>query len=151
MIRSPALLAAAGACALAFTASCATTPQPAATAPVAWQSVAKTDAQEAFVEGGSIRSIDGTIEAAVRQDFAQPQAAAKQGNTYLSTRSLYRFDCAQRRISMKEVRAYEGAGLQGAQVQKATSSDRNLQWLEAPKGTVFGALLDHVCAAAPGA
>jgi hypothetical protein len=151
MIRMPALRAVAGACALAFAASCATTPQPAAPAPVAWQSVAKTDAQEAFVEGGSIRSIDGTVEAAVKQDFAQPQAAAKQGDTYLSTRSLYRFDCAQRRIAMKEVRAYEGAGLQGAQVQKATSSDRNLQWLEAPQGTVFGELLDHVCAAAPGA
>jgi hypothetical protein len=133
------------------TISCTTTQQSPAPAPVSWQSVAKTDVQEAFVESGSIKAVAGAVEAAVRQDFTQPQPAAKQGSSYLSTRSLYRFDCAQRRIAMKEVRAYEGTGLQGAQVQKATSTDKSLQWLEAPKGTVFGELLDHVCAAAPAA
>jgi len=115
-----------------------------------WQSVAKTDNQEAFVNGSSIATVGEQIEARVKQNFALPQPSAKKGKTYLSSRTTYRFDCAQRRMAMKEVRTYAGSDLQGEPVQKATSSDKNLQWLDAPDSTVFGELLDHVCGASPG-
>jgi hypothetical protein len=110
-----------------------------------WQSVAKTDLQEAFVNTSSIATVGGQLEARVKQNYAAAQPAAKKGKSYLSTRSLYRFDCAQRKIGMKELRAYSGADLQGEVVQKATSKDKNMQWLPAEERTVFGELLDYVC------
>ena len=110
-----------------------------------WQSVAKTDNQEAFVNTSSITTVDGQLEARVKQNYAQAQPSAKKDKSYLSTRSLYRFDCAQRKIGMKELRAYAGADLQGEVVQKATSKDKNMQWLPAEERTVFGELLDYVC------
>lgn len=115
-----------------------------------WQSVAKTDNQEAFVNGSSIATMGEQLEARVKQNFALPQPSAKKGKTYLSSRTTYRFDCAQRRMAMKEVRTYAGSDLQGDPVQKATSSDKNLQWLDAPDSTVFGELLDYVCGRSPG-
>lgn len=115
-----------------------------------WQSVAKTDNQEAFVNGSSITVVGEQLEARVKQTFALPQPSAKKGKTYLSSRTTYRFDCAQRRMAMKEVRTYAGSDLQGEPVQKATSSDKNLQWLDAPDSTVFGELLDYVCGRSPG-
>jgi len=114
-----------------------------------WQSVAKTDNQEAFVNTASITTVGGQVEARVKQNYAQAQPAAKKDKSYLSTRSLYRFDCAQRKIGMKELRAYAGADLKGDVVQKATSKDQNMQWLPAEERTVFGELLDYVCKAAP--
>ena len=114
-----------------------------------WQSVAKTDHQEAFVNTAAITTVGGQLEARVKQNYAQAQPAAKKDKSYLSTRSLYRFDCAQRKIGMKELRAYSGADLQGEVVQKATSKDKNMQWLPAEDRTVFGELLDYVCKAAP--
>jgi hypothetical protein len=115
-----------------------------------WQSVAKTDSQEAFVNVASITDVAGMPEARVKQNYAQPQPSAKKDKTYQSTRSTYRFDCAQRRIGMKEVRAYPGTDLQGDAVQKMTSSDKNMQWNDAPKDTVFGRMLDFVCSKGPG-
>lgn len=119
-------------------------------APDKWQSVAKTDNQEAFVNGASITLVGDQPEARVKQNFALPQPSAKKGKTYLSSRTTYRFDCAQRRMAMKEVRTYAGSDLQGEPVQKATSSDKNLQWLDAPDSTVFGELLDYVCSKSAG-
>ena len=121
-----------------------------ATAADKWQSVARTDNQEAFVNGSSITAVGPQLEARVKQNFTQAQPSAKQGKTYLSSRTTYRFDCAQRRMAMKEVRTYSGSDLQGEPVQKATASDKNLQWLDAPDSTVFGELLGYVCSRSPG-
>ena len=63
-----------------------------------WQSVAKTDNQEAFVNTTSV-AVGGYLEARVKQNYALPQPAAKKGKTYLSSRRTYRFDCAQRRMA----------------------------------------------------
>lgn len=115
-----------------------------------WQPVAKTESQEAFVNLASIKIVGGMLEARVKQNFAQPQPSAKKDKTYLSTRSTYRFDCAGRRVGMKEVRAYPGTDLQGDAVQKMTSSDKNMQWNDAPSDTVFGHMLDFVCSRSPG-
>lgn len=114
-----------------------------------WQSVAKTDNVEAFVNTSSIATVGGELEARVKQNYAAPQPAAKKGKTYLSSRSIFRFDCAQRRIGMKELRFYAGADLQGEAVGKATARDKNMQWQAAEPRTVFGELLDYVCKGAP--
>ena len=129
-------------------AACAQTPaakREAAVAGAQWKSVAVTDNQEAFVDTVSVASVAGFVEARAKQNFNQPQPAAKQGATYLSALNTYRFDCASRTVAMKELVAYEGPDLQGAVVQKATSGDKNLRWLDAPSGTVFGSLLDYAC------
>jgi hypothetical protein len=135
-----------GALALAVTA-CATAPQTAAIGQ--WQSVAKTDLQEAFIDPSTLAIVGGYVEAGTKLNFAQAQPSAKKDKSYRSARNTYRFDCAQRRVAMKEIRAYEEPDLQGAQVQKATSSDKNLQWLDAPERTVFGELLDYACRNVP--
>ena len=115
-----------------------------------WQSVAKTDQQEAFVNTSSIVAAGTQVEAKVKQNFVTPQPSAKKDKTFLSSRTTYRFDCAGRRLGMREVRTYAEADLQGAAVQKATSSEKNLQWLDAQQQTVFGEVLDYVCSKAPG-
>jgi hypothetical protein len=132
---------------LSTTVAHAQSPDPAATDK--WQSVAKTDNQEAFVNVASIKLVAGMPEARVKQNFAQAQPSAKKGKSYLSARSTYRFDCAQRRVGMKELRAYPGLDLQGEVVQKATAADKNMQWNDASERTVFGELLDFVCGKAP--
>lgn len=134
----------AAACTLVL-ANPAAVAQTAAPAMDKWQSVAKTDTQEAFVKAGSIVAVGAQLEARVKQNYVQAQPAAKAGKSYLSSRTTYRFDCAQRRVAMKDVRAFAGSDLQGGEVQKATSRDKNLIWLDAAPKTVFGELLDHVC------
>jgi len=114
-----------------------------------WQSVAKTDNVEAFVNTSSIATVGGQLEARVKQNYAAPQPAAKKGKTYLSSRSIFRFDCAGRQIGMKELRFYDGTDLQGEAVGKATASDKNMQWQPAEPRTVFGEVLDYVCKGAP--
>ena len=101
------------------------------------------------VDHRALATVAGQLEARVKQNYAQAQPAAKKDKSYLSTRSLYRFDCAQRKIGLKELRAYSGADLQGEVVQKATSKDKNMQWLPAEDRTVFGELLDYVCKGPP--
>jgi hypothetical protein len=128
-------------------AACAQTPasKSAAQAAVDWQSVATTDNQQAFLDVSSLTEIGGFVEARTKQNFTQPQPSTKKGETYLSALNTYRFDCAQRKVAMKRLEAYAGADLQGPVVQKATSTDKNLRWLDAPESTVFGELLDFAC------
>lgn len=129
-------------------AACAQTPtakREAVVAAAQWESVAVSDNQEAFVDAGSVATIAGFVEARTKQNFNQPQPSAKKGETYLSALNTYRFDCGQRRVAMKELVAYASPDLQGPVVQRATSNDRNLRWLDAPAETVFGELLDYAC------
>jgi hypothetical protein len=115
-----------------------------------WDSVAKTDGQEAFVNTSSIVVAGAQLEAKVKQNFAEAQPSAKKNKSYLSSRTTFRFDCTGRRMAMKEVRTYAGSDLQGDPVQKATSGDKNLQWLDAGESTVYGEVLDYVCGHSPG-
>jgi hypothetical protein len=135
--------------ALATAAPFAAAQQPATPAAPKWQPVVKTDTQQAFVNRQSITAVEGAFEAKVKQDFAQPQPSAKKDKTFLSSRTTFRVDCTQRRLAVKEIRAYAGADLQGDQVQKMTSSDKYLQWLDAPADTVYGKILDYVCLTGP--
>jgi len=115
-----------------------------------WDSVAMTDSQEAFVNTSSIAVVGAQLEAKVKQNFAEAQPSAKKNKSYLSSRTTFRFDCTGRRMAMKEVRTYAGSDLQGDAVQKATSGDKNLQWLDAGESTVYGEVLDYVCGHSPG-
>jgi hypothetical protein len=113
--------------------------------PVQWEPVTKTDNVEVFVDPASIHAAGTGLEVTVKQNYAQPQPAAKKGKSYLSTGNVYRIDCAQRRLGLKDLRAYDGLDLQGKLVQKATAKDKNMQWLDAPERTVFGEIVDFVC------
>jgi hypothetical protein len=116
---------------------------------VQWVSVAKADTQEAFADPASLTFTGSMVDVRAKQNFASPQTAAKKDKTYLSSQSTYRVDCAARKVAYKDIQAYEAADLQGAVVQKATFYEKNLQWMDAPKGTVFGELLDYACEHAP--
>ena len=115
----------------------------------AWESVAKADSREAFVDPASITLAGTQVEVRAKEKFSAPQPAAKKDKTYLSSQSTYRVDCAGRKLAYKEIQAFPEADLQGKVVQKAKFSDKNLQWMDAPSDTVFGELLDYACQHAP--
>ena len=64
-------------------------------------------------------------------------------------RTDYRIDCTPRKIAMVESKFYSGTDLQGDEIQKASRNDRNLIWMDAPRATVFGEILDYSCKHAP--
>ena len=114
-----------------------------------WVSVAKSDRTELFVRPASLKREGAWLSIRTKQNFVEPQPSAKKGKTFLSARNEYRIDCAFQKIAYREMRAYEGLDLQGAVVQKAKSGDKNLKWLDAREGTVFGELLEYACDNAP--
>jgi hypothetical protein len=114
-----------------------------------WVSVAKSDRVEVFVRINKLSRTGDIVTARTKENFVEAQPAAKKGKTYLSARNDYRIDCAQRKVAYAEIKAYEGPDLSGAVVQKATATDKNLQWMDAPESTVFGELLDYACKNAP--
>ena len=114
-----------------------------------WVSVAKADTQEAFVDPASLTSNGTMVELRAKQNFSMAQPTAKKDKTYLSSQSTYRFDCSGRKVAYKEIQAYPEPDLQGKAVQNAKFYEKNLQWMDAPPGTVFGKLLDYACEHAP--
>jgi hypothetical protein len=130
-----------GACAFVLVASTALAGAPAPEPQ--WQSVAKTDLQEAFVDVRSRAPVAGGFEVAVRYEYASPQPFGRA--TFQSARNVYRLDCAAGRIADRENRVYAEHGLGGRQVAKSTRSARNLAWRDAAPHTVDGVVLDYVC------
>jgi hypothetical protein len=114
-----------------------------------WHSVATSDSEEAFVNTASIKLVGTTVEVRVKENFTAPRESAKKGKTFLSSKTTYRLDCAARRIAMAKMAAYPGKDLQGEVVQEASRNDRNLIWMDAPRATVFGEILDYGCRKAP--
>ncbi len=121
----------------------------AATSP--WYSVALSDSEEAFVRTDSIQLVGTQVQLRAKENFLAPRDAAKKGKTYQSTRTDYRLDCAQRKVAMLKTEAFAGSDLQGEVVQKASRNERNLIWMDAPRATVFGEILDYGCKHAPAA
>jgi hypothetical protein len=111
-----------------------------------WKSVAKSDNQEVFVDDGSIRERDGFVEAVTRYEYAQPQPYGKK--SFQSARTVYRFDCAARRVADRENLVYAGPQLSGDKVGDATRSTKNLVWRDTVQGTADGAVLFYVCSKA---
>ncbi len=103
----------------------------------------------AFVNTNSIKPVGTTIEVRVKENFTAPRPAAKEGKTFQSTRTVYRVDCASRKIAMAKTEAFPGKDLQGDVVQKASRNDRNLIWLDAPPATVFFEIVTYTCRHAP--
>ena len=110
-----------------------------------WQPVAESDAKQVFFNAESLKRAGDLVTVWAKENYSSPQPAAKKNRTYLSTRVEYRLDCAQRKVATASVKAYPEAELGGEVVQKASWSDKNLQWLDAPAGTVFDAMLNYAC------
>jgi hypothetical protein len=122
---------------------------PAAHAQDEWVSVAKSDRTELFVKPSTLKWDGDWLSIRTRQNFVEAQPSAKKGKTFLSARNEYRIACAHQKVAYREMQAYAELDLQGAVVQKAKSSEKNLMWMDAPEGTVFGALLEYACDNAP--
>jgi hypothetical protein len=114
-----------------------------------WYKVAISGNEVAFVNTSSIQRVGDHVQVRVKQNYLAPVASAKKGKTYQSARTDYRLDCEQRRLAMVETRAFAGPDLQGDVVQKASRSEKNLIWMDAPRASVLGEILDYGCKHAP--
>ena len=114
-----------------------------------WLSVAKGDRTELFVKPSTLKWEGQWLSVRSKQNFAEALPTAKKGKTFLSARNDYRIACAHRKIAYSRMEAYAEPDLQGAVVQKARSGEKNLKWMDAPEGTVFGGLLEYACSNAP--
>ena len=114
-----------------------------------WYKVAISGNEIAFVNTSSIQRIGNHIQVRVKQNYLAPVDSAKKGKTYQSARTDYRLDCEQRKLAMMETRAFASPDLQGDVVQKASRSEKNLIWMDAPRASVFGEILDYGCKHAP--
>ena len=111
-----------------------------------WVSIAKSDRTEVFANPASLSvSPVSWVIVRTRQNFVEPQPSAKKNKPYLSARNEFRVDCGQRRLAYSEINAYADLDLQGERVQKTRIGEKNLKWMDAPTGTVFGEILDYAC------
>jgi hypothetical protein len=134
---------------LALLAPVATVLAQSETAADKWYKVAISGNEVAFVNTSSIQRVGDHVQVRVKQNYLAPVASAKKGKTYQSARTDYRLDCEQRRLAMVETRAFAGPDLQGDVVQKASRSEKNLIWMDAPRASVLGEILDYGCKHAP--
>ena len=123
---------------------------PAAHAAADWVSIAKSDRTEVFANPASLGvSPASWVIVRTKQNFVEPQPSAKKNKSFLSARNEYRADCAQRRLAYREMETFSALDLQGEPVQKTKIGEKNLKWMDAPTGTVFGAILDYACKNVP--
>jgi opacity protein-like surface antigen len=114
-----------------------------------WHKVAISGNEIAFVNTSSIQRVGTQLQVRVKQNYLAPVDSAKKGKTYQSARTDYRLDCEQRKLAMMATRAFASPDLQGDVVQKASRSEKNLIWVDAPRASVFGEILDYGCKNAP--
>ena len=117
-----------------------------------WVSIAKSDRTEVFADPASVVRSSSTpwVIVLTKQNFTEPQPSAKKGKVYLSAKNEYRVDCDNRRLAYRELRTFAELDLLGAPVQKTKIGEKNLKWMDAASGTVFGEILDYACKNAPG-
>lgn len=115
-----------------------------------WVSIAKSDRTEVFANPASLGvSPASWVIVRTKQNFVEPQPSARKNEAFLSARNEYRVDCAQRRLAYREMASYSQLDLQGDSVQKTKIGEKNLKWMDAPSGTVFGAIVDYACKNVP--
>jgi hypothetical protein len=114
-----------------------------------WYSVALSDNEEAFVNTNTVQAVGTQMQVRVKENYFAPRESVKKGKTYQSARTEYRVDCAARTVAMLETKAYAGSDLAGEVVQKASRNEKNLIWMDAPRATVFGEILDYTCKQKP--
>jgi len=134
---------------LALRAPLATVRAQSETAADKWYKVAISGNEIAFVNTTTIQRVGNYVQVRVKQNYLAPVDSAKKGKTYQSARTDYRLDCDQRKLAMMETRAFAGPDMQGDVVQKASRSEKNLIWMDAPRASVFGEILDYGCKHAP--
>jgi hypothetical protein len=117
-----------------------------------WVSIAKTDRTEVFADPASVVRTSSTpwVIVLTKQNFTEPQPSAKKGKSYLSAKNEYRVDCDSRRLAYRQMQTFAELDLLGKAVQKTKIGEKNLKWMDAASGTVFGEILDYACANAPG-
>jgi hypothetical protein len=115
-----------------------------------WLSIAKSDRTEVFANPESLGvSPASWVIVRTKQNFVEPQPSARKNKSFLSARNEYRIDCAQRRLAYREMETFSQPDLQGEPVQKTKIGEKNLKWMDAPTGTVFGEILDYACQNVP--
>jgi len=115
-----------------------------------WLSIAKSDRTEVFANPASLGvSPASWVIVRTKQNFVEPQPSARKNKSFLSARNEYRIDCAQRRLAYREMETYSQPDLQGEPVQKTRIGEKNLKWMDAPTGTVFGEIVDYACKNVP--
>ncbi|MGB7737969.1 MAG: surface-adhesin E family protein [Steroidobacteraceae bacterium] len=115
-----------------------------------WVAIAKSDRTEVFANPATLGvSPASWVIVRTKQNFVEPQPSAKKGKSFLSARNEYRVDCAQRRLAYREMATYSQLDLQGDSVQKTRIGEKNLKWMDAPTGTVFGEIVDYACKNVP--
>jgi hypothetical protein len=115
-----------------------------------WVSIAKSDRTEVFANPATLGvSPASWVIVRTKQNFVEPQPSAKKNKSFLSARNEYRVDCAQRRLAYREMETYSQLDLQGDSVQKTRIGEKNLKWMDAPTGTVFGEIVDYACKNVP--
>ncbi len=135
--------------ALAFFALTAWSVSP-VTSAADWVSIAKSDRTEVFANPATLGvSPASWVIVRTKQNFVEPQPSAKKGKSFLSARNEYRIDCAQRRVAYRAMDTYSQLDLQGDPVQKTKIGEKNLKWMDAPSGTVFGEVVDYACTNVP--
>jgi len=112
-----------------------------------WVSIAKSDRTEVFADPASVVRSTSTpwVIVFTKQNFTEPQPSAKKGKVYLSAKNEYRIDCDNRRLAYRELRTFAELDLLGDPVQKTKIGEKNLKWMDAATGTVFGEILDYAC------
>lgn len=142
------LVTAIGAVVLALSAMLPAT----ARADAAWVSIAKSDRTEVYADPASVGRASAApwVIVQTKQNFAEPQPSAKKGKSFLSAKNEYRVDCDNRRLAYREMQTFAELDLLGARVQKTKIGEKNLKWMDAASGTVFGEILDYACKSAPG-
>jgi hypothetical protein len=117
-----------------------------------WLSIAKSDRTEVFANPASLGvSPASWVIVRTKQNFVEPQPSARKNKSFLSARNEYRIDCAQRRLAYREMETWSQPDLQGEPVQKTKIGEKNLKWMDAPAGTVFGEIVDYACKNVPDA
>jgi len=115
-----------------------------------WVSIAKSDRTEVFANPATLGvSPASWVIVRTKQNFVEPQPSARKDKSFLSARNEYRIDCAQRRLAYREMATYSQLDLQGDSVQKTRIGEKNLKWMDAPTGTVFGEIVDYACKNVP--
>jgi hypothetical protein len=115
-----------------------------------WVSIAKSDRTEVFANPESLGVSPATwVIVRTKQNFVEPQPSARKNKSFLSARNEYRIDCAQRRLAYRAMETYSQLDLQGEPVQKTKIGEKNLKWMDAPTGTVFGEIVDYACKNVP--
>jgi hypothetical protein len=133
-------------CSLVFTnVSAQTQPAPAPR----WEKIDGSSVRDAqgnqfFVDRGSLKHVDNTIEAAILVEL--PAAQLRRGAQVRSIIRIARFDCLRRRTALTALDSFSGTRGTGHAVEFIDMARNPPQWTEVESGSVDEAILGFICA-----